>query len=502
MNALQRWWHRLFGPQEEHTASLRRVRGQEVPDTGRSSVEGTLGDRLSASLAFWGGVSPVIDFEMLKLLKHLWIFNPDLSQYVANIVSLANTGHTITVDASSKRRSEQAVARLNEAASRIYRIGAGVDGLINAYLAQIAWSGAVSSEDVVNFGARRVERVALVPVEQIRFRYIDGEYVPHQQPGVGAGLLRSPLGLIPLSPVTYRYYALTTVENSPYAKPPASAAVAAITGPQTDMLDNIGFIARKLGLLGLVSISVVKPEMDDDETPQQYRARAQSYLAEVGAAASKLSKNGLVVTFDDQKVEHDSVTSDARGAYEVFRMNEEQVFSGMATIPAFHGRTDSSTETYADVVYNLLLAQKNNIQRLAKRRHESTCRLDLMLEGLQVDGVSLKFNRDMARNPKQQAEADKINEERAILKAEKGVISPDDAAQEMGYDSCYDPELLVSNREAAEKLQGMSAGGRANREGSLTVRFDRASQSYRYAPEVIHLNGDSAAGARSAPAAS
>lgn len=483
MNLFQSLWRRL------RPNSLRRVRGVELPDTGRSSVEGKLTDRLSASLAFWGGVSPVIDFEMLALLKHLWVFNPDLSQYVANVVSLANTGHTITVDASSKRRSEQAVARLNEAAARIYRIGAGVDGLINAYLAQVAWSGALSSEDVVNFGARRVERVALVPVEQIRFKYIDGEYVPHQQPGVGAGLVRSPLGLIPLSPVTYRYYAWQTVENSPYAKPPATAAVAAITGPQTDMLDNIKFIARKLGLLGLVSISVVRPEQGEDESDEQYRARAQRYLSEVGAAASKLSKNGLVVTFDDQKVEHDSVTSDARGAYEVFRMNEEQVFSGMATIPAFHGRTDSSTETYADVVYNLLLAQKNNFQRLAKRRQESTYRLDLRLEGLQVEGVSMKFNRDMARDPKQQAEADEINERRAITKAEKGIISPDEAAQEMGYDSAFDAGLMMADKEAARKLRNA-----ARREGfvgeaeTITLRFDRDSQSYRYVPDSYTLS--------------
>lgn len=446
--------------------ATRRMKGMELPETGRSSVEGTFADRLGSSLSFWGSVSPVVSFEMLAILKHLHVYNPDLSQYVSNVVNLANTGHQLTVDASSSRRAEAAIKRLNEAASRLYSAGAGVDGLINSYLAQIAWSGALSSEDVVNFAGRRVEKVVLVPVEQIRFRYLDGEYVAHQQPGVGAGLSRSPLGLIRLNPETYRYYALQTVENSPYARPPASAAVASITGPQTDMLENIKFVAKKLGILGLVSMVIEKPPRDDNETADAYHARAQRYLAAVGAAAEKLTHKGLIVTYDDQKVEHSNVTSDARGAYDIFRMNEEQVFSGLGTFPAFHGHTDSTTETYADVVYNFMLAQAANVQRLVKRRQERTYMLDLRLGGVEMDGVSLSFNKAHARDPLSEAQAEQVRTDVALKKAEKGVISPDHAAQELGYDSAWDAGLMSADSEAAKKLQkvarrdGFAGGGR------------------------------------------
>jgi hypothetical protein len=479
-------WSRL----RKWVASLKRVGGIELPDDGRSSVESTLSGRIGAALDSFGSVSPVIDFELLRCLKHLWLFNPDLSQYVSNIVNLGNTGHQITVDAQSSSLAEAALTRINESASRLYTNGAGVDGLINAYLAQIAWSGALSSEDVIDFRARRVAQVVLVPVEEIRFRYLEGQYVPHQQPRAGVLPSASSHGMIRLNPETYHYFALQTVESSPYAKPPASAAVNAITGPQTDMLENIKYISKKLGLLGLVSVACTPPPKKPNENDSEYNTRAQKYLTSVRKVFDNNFVKGLLVHFRDQKIEHSNVASDARGAYEVWRINEEQVMSGTAMQPAFYGRTDSTTETYAGVVYNLLISQVRNIQRLAKRRHEATNRLDLRLAGIEVDGLSLSFDRAHALNPLDEARAEQAVVQTALIKARAGIISPDQAAQEMGYESAFDPELLSSHQEAANSLQRMRVGaGRASESMTATFRFDRSSQRYRFVPQRIELSG-------------
>src|SRR6185295_15618911 len=124
-----------------------------------------------------------------------------------------------------------------------------------------------------------------------------------------------------------------------------------------------------------------------------------------------------------------NVASDASGAYDVFRIIEEQAMSGLGMPPAFFGRTDSSTETYAEVVYHLLLAQIGNIQRLAKRRQEATYRLDLRLGGIEVAGVSVQFNRAPGRNPHAEAQADQLRVQTAIEKVRAGFISADQAAQ-------------------------------------------------------------------------
>jgi hypothetical protein len=463
-------------------AANRRPGGIELPPDGRSSVESNLSSVINGYVGSLGGVSPIVDFDMLLCLKSLWVHNPDFSQYVANIVNLGNPGHQLIVDAESSAGAENAIARLNAAAARIYQNAAGVDGLINAYLAQIAWSGALSSEDVVNLDARRVEQVVMVPVEQIRFRYLDGEYRPFQQPrGVTAVPRRGAWpGMVELNPATYHYYALQTIENSPYAKPPATAAVAILTGPQRDAIENIKFIAKKLGILGLVSVSVTPPPKDDREGETEYQNRAQKYLANVRAVLDQNFSKGMLVTYRDQKVEHANVASDASGAYDVFRIIEEQAMSGLGMPPAFFGRTDSSTETYAEVVYHLLLAQIGNIQRLAKRRQEATYRLDLRLAGIEVAGVSVQFNHAQARNPHAEAQADQLRVQTAVEKVRAGFISADQAAQELGYESAYDPGLL-----AADPALATAFGSHGQRGGRFGFSFDRAAQRYRFIRPAI-----------------
>ena len=466
-------------------SSFRRVDGADLPDTGRSSVESSEG--LIGGLSF-GSVVPPFNLEVLGQLKRLWQCNPDFSQHVSNVESLGNTGHTLTVDAASDSQAEAALSRINESAARIYRNGAGVDGLINAYLDQLAWSGALSSEDVVDFAGRRVHKVVLVPVEQIRFRYIDGEFVPHQQPNSLAAFAKakSSLGLIPLNPLTYQYFALQTIENSPYAKPTALAAVELMLGVQHDAIDGIQHIVRKLGILGLVSFLVKKPTMNSGEDNSSFKKRAEAYLAEVKKRLDGNFNKGLLVGFKgEHEVDHANVASDGRGSREIYQVLEELVFSGMGSMAAFHGRNYTTTETFADVIYSILAAQVVNRQRLIKRRQEQTNRLDLMLAGIQVDGVSLQFNRVEARNELQKAQAEEIRQRMVLDKARAGIISPDQAAQELGYDSAFDPELLSSHPDVAKELRARHG---ANVRGfSATYRFDRAAQRYRVMSSTIEI---------------
>lgn len=466
-------------------SSLVRVDGVQLPPEGRSSVEP---QKEGIGALSFGSVIPEIDFSILAKLKKLSICNPDFSQRVGNLVSLGNTGHTIQIDAPTERAAETALARVNESAARLYPNGAGIDGLINAYLAQIAIFGALSSEDVVNVAAQRVEKVVLVPVEQIRFRYVDGEYVPHQQPRTLLGAGRGPLGLIPLNPVTYRYYALQTVENSPYARPPATAAVDILCGPQADALDNIKWIVKKLGILGLVAVLLRRPSARAGETDTEFRRRADEYLTKARDYLDGNFNKGLFVGYKgEHEIDHANVASDGRGSAEIFQVIEEQAFSGMGSMAWEHGRNYTTTETFADVVYNILISHMQNIQRLTKRRQEQTYRLDLLLAGIPFDGITLSFNRAEARNEYQKAQADQLRQSMALERASRGIISPDEAAQELGYEAAFDPELVSGSTEMAGALSRLH---RAKRDRVTAIcRFDRAAQRYRLVSSRIELAG-------------
>jgi hypothetical protein len=163
-------------------------------------------------------------------------------------------------------------------------------------------------------------------------------------------------------------------------------------------------------------------------------------------------------------------------------MVEEQVFSGMGSMAFAHGRNYTSTETFADVVYHLLVSQSESVQRLAKRRQEQTYRLDLALAGIEAD-VSIEFNRIKSRNDLQAAQAKQAEQEMVLERGRAGIISPDQCANELGYESAFDPGLLnpVSSGVAGTGLRAKGP------EFSATFRFDRQSQRYRFASSRIEI---------------
>jgi hypothetical protein len=345
----------------------------------------------------------------------------------------------------------------------------------------------------VNLQARRVEKVVIVPVEDIRFAYdeVEGRYKPYQR-GFRLGNNANSYGRIPLNENTYQYFALKLVENSPYAKPPALAAVEAILTMQKDATDNIKYVAKKLGLLGIVLAKVRRTRQLNTESDAEYKTRSSNYLSLVRDRLQGSLSKGLVAHFDDQEIDFKSPTNDAKGFYDLFRIIEEQVMSGFSMQPAFFGRTDSTTETYADVVYNLLLAQVGNMQRLAKRRQEQTYRLDLRLAGINFENLAIQFNKSHARNPLQQAQADAAIQATILEKAKVGIISPDEAANELGYDSAFDSTLLTEKPSAASLLRQLWVDKGQSK--TITLSFNKDLQRYTFNPEVIVVSEQAATG--------
>lgn len=455
--------------------------GLDLPESGRSSVEDTLGAQFTSALTQFGGLQPEIDFKYLELLRQYMVWNPLLNQFIENIKNLGNTGHHLSVDAGSQQQVEAASGRINETANRLWTQGAGIEGLINQYFVDLAWSGAISSEDVVNLAAKRVEKVVVVPVEQIRFTWDGVNYLPHQQPKhIIGGSAKN--GMIPLNTETYRYFALSTIGNSPYAKPPATAALEDLSGPIADGKENLKRVIQKFGLLGFAALQVAPKPQKANETDEEYQSRMKAYLGRVMNAVQGSFAKGLLAMFRDQKLEFSSVTGNATGLKDVWEILEAQAFNGTAMMPSFYGRVHSTTETFADVTYALLDAQATNFRRPPKRRLERTYGLDLMLAGIPFNAVNVKFNRTPSRNALKDAQAERAKIEAVILKAKNGIISPDQAAQELGYESAFDPEMLGG---IAQELQPIKA-----KQNSFTAQFkySNALNRYQYIPERIELS--------------
>lgn len=477
-------------------ASLASVGGVPVPTGGRSSVDETLANRMSAFMTSYQELAPGLNFEVLCTLKLLYLFNPDFSQAVANFIALANTGHQIVIEAAGVRQGQAAIARLNEAAKRIYPHSDGVDGLIRDLLAQVCWSGAVSREDEVDLSLARVKQVLLVSPEEVRFYPEAGEWRAYQEPknswlGMVSSSPSALINGIALHPTTYRYYAIEKAGPAPYAKPPFTAALNAILKTQEPMLASLRSAAEKLGVMGLYTAEVTPPVWDrSKETWAEFQKRGQDLLISVRKAFEEAAKSGtlknFIATFRDQKVNVTSTTGDARGAAQLFNLNEEQVSSGLHTFPLFLGRTFSVTEALAGVLYHVYASQPLNFQRLVKRSIERTYELDLSLAGIQVDGVSVKFNPIRGHNELQQAQADEIRQRIIFSDAEHGMIDADQAAQQRGYDKAANPEML----NGAPRAVNEGAGGLSARASSFIaeLRYDSAVRAYRFLVPRIEVS--------------
>ncbi|MFC1483674.1 hypothetical protein ACFL6Q_01335 [Candidatus Neomarinimicrobiota bacterium] len=445
-----------------------------LPKGGRSSRESqhTLVAGMASVLSWWDGVEPLLPPAYLEQIVRLAVVNPDLSQAVSNWIALGNPGHDLIIIGEDDV-IQAAERRLNVKARTLARHTAGIDGLINKYLEQVALTGAISSEDVVRLGADPgVEQVVVVPAAQIIFKRQGGEYVPYQLADGDE---------VRLNPITYRYLAYLTIENSPYAKPPMVAALEPVLD-QHRMKKNMQYILKKFGLFGLISAAVTRPRQEVGETPDEYRQRVQTYLKDVLKAFKENFNEGLAVYTDDIKVERTNLTTDARGVQEIFRMNEEQVFSGMGTDPAMHGRTYSTTETYARVVYDLLVRHAESFQRPVKRRIERTYRLDLALAGIPIEDIVVHFHRARSRDPLTEAKARQLDWRVIREQVAAGLLDPDTAARELGVDTWHDPSS-ISNDETNLRQKYPSVVSAAMHH----FRFDGAAQRYRHSRPRVNL---------------
>ncbi|MBU4278185.1 MAG: hypothetical protein KKC30_15700 [Proteobacteria bacterium] len=423
-----------------------QLKTSELPPGGRSSdsPDNDLSGWVGSLWTTYQGLQPY-DPTLLGLLERLSLYSPIVGQAVKLLAGTVNTGHDMILE-GPERQTAQAQELIGNLARTLYRRSAGVDGLVNHYTRQVAVTGALASEDVLEPDFSGIRQTVLLPVSSIRFKLKEGEWEPQQKAAGRADLLE-------LNPHTFAYYALDTLEgHPPYGLPPFISVI-----EQEDLLQevltNLRFYAKKLGLYGIVDVGVPAPERQAGESQQEYQQRAQNHLNTVAAAYDRVYKDGLLVHPDNHQLGIKNVSGGAYQVGAIIQNIEQLMMNALGIDPAMFGRSFSTTETYAGVVYNLLLRSAAQYQRLIKRRMERTYRLALALAGLWQVEVSLQWNPQPELKPDEAASAEQTRVDTVIKKAERGIIDPDQAAQELGYEKAADPERLL-----AAPAQGGSGG--------------------------------------------
>lgn len=419
---------------------------------GSRGIKGPVSSVVSAptNAGFFGGglyssyqaLGYMMPWEILDYVELLAEYNADYSQAASNVRTLANSGHDIFVDAPSTLQQRKVTQLIDQKSVTIQQRFGGIDGLIDKLLKQATTFGAMCGEWIVDDQLAEVVDFYDINPKDVRFFWNNDleRYQPFQKlRGMQFQIAqeRGQLivnGCVALNEFTFHYYAFNSAPGSPYGVPPFLAALEPIA-TQRDMFINMSQIVKKMGLLGIVDVIIKQLPFKAGETPEQYVARAESYLDQHVDAVEDMLANGGMVHFDDIEVKNYNITGNAAGATNLFKQNEEQVFSGLKSMPSIQGRSYSTTETYAGVAYDIVIRNTLSYQRACKRIIEAGYYLMAAFAGLNPDKIKLTFRPNKTLHRLQDAQAEAIELHNGLVKWAAGYIDQHQAAQEAGYNS-------------------------------------------------------------------
>jgi len=361
-------------------------------------------------------IHPRFPSQYLYELERTIFTNPDLSHAHQIFLDLVNTPVEIHIEPFSERAKE-------EVEEFIHKVN--LDSLKRHLFSQLIVYGAVSAEAIVSPGLDGVERIVRVPVPTIAFVYDEEEdtFKPYQIVGSEE---------IELNPITYVYKPLLTLDGSPYGIPPFLSALS-IVDTQEEVLQELKNLAKKMGLLGFIDISLPTPPNADGETDTEYRERLYNKLLEEAQRVQEQIQKGLIIHYDSSQVKYEKIETSDLGKGIIDQI-ELWLLSAVKLQPSLLGRTTGSTETWAVVAYAQFVRQLKNMQQLVEDVLEYFIGLHLTLRNVTFDHLEVEFEEPPDLNPKLTEEAQKTRADRVIALYQAGLLSLEEARKELGYD--------------------------------------------------------------------
>lgn len=443
-------------PLSADPSAILKARARRVSPYSRSSFPTEASGQVNALLQQYAPLAYMLPWEVLDYVELLSTFNPDYSQAVDNIRTLANSGHELFVDAKGKRAPANLKGRLEEKARTIQKSHGGIDGLIDKLLDQAATYGAMSGEWILNEDLDDV--VEFVDINPKTIRYFwdkdKGRYCPYQKvtgdqarEAEKRGQKVLNLAYVELNEETFQYYAFDAAPGSPYGTPPFLAALANIA-IQRDMVNNMAQIVRKIGLLGIMDLVIAQLPKHPGEDDDEYEIRANQYLDDYVEVLEDMLRDGGIAHFDDVELGVTAVAGNAAGATNVFKQNEELVFSGLKSMPSVQGRSYSTTETYAGVAYDIIIRNTYKYQKAVKRVIEAGYWLMATAWGETPDSIRITFNSNKSLHRLQDAQAEEKEIMNALWLWVLGILDQLTFAQKLGYSDVKreleDPPIIPS----------------------------------------------------------
>ena len=326
---------------------------------------------------------------LIRVLRGLSESDDDVSSTLGEYISLVNGGYTWDFQGGARaiRNAQAATADFEQ---RLYPEGGGLSGLINNQSAELCVAGASSLEWVPARNRRSVERVEVVPGEEIRIRRDPGtRELVYTQVGRGEQLI--------LNPLTYRYVAASARGRSPYGLPLFLAALFALDRKR-QLSDSEQRVINLMARSALITASAPVPTPQQvgcrDENDPNYPAAVSAHFSRIADLITAGSANGLYLAprFGDQPIEIEAtpITQSVAGLSDITNSNQLRVWNALRTLPFLRGKMDSTTQALAQVVIPLVHAHAIHGQSVHAAVIAYGANLNLRLQGIPAT-AELKF---------------------------------------------------------------------------------------------------------------
>lgn len=386
-------------------------------------------------------VPRIVPREFIEAIEHLTIFNPDFSHATDNVCDLAATKHHIKFDASvSDAVAKMARLHIESVRKSWYLFGDGHKGLITDLLRQCCNAGCVSAEIVPSINLKGVQKVVLVAPSHIEFLFNNDmdAYMPFQRPNsvIDVSAITSSLGFLPLNTVTYKYFAMYRTNDHPYAIPPFLSAIEN-TNIGKELMSNIKWVAKNMGVLGIISLLTTPPAPAPGETMDSpsYQTKCLDWLTKWRAEAEQGLKNGIIVGFKgNHEVNVAPSHVSAQGAKDIWQLNDTLVVSGLKQDGVLLNRDQKTSEAFAKVMYEILKSRVGSFQNIVAAFLAELYRIELQLAGFPIKNVNVEFDTVAISDKLAKAQAEKVEIENVEKKYLMGIITQEMAAQELGYE--------------------------------------------------------------------
>ncbi len=279
----------------------------------------------------------------------------------------------------------------------------------------------------------------LVPLPSGRgidhFKDLDPSEIEWKKKGKWIPYLKRKEKSIPLDNSLVFHYGLGADRNHPEGIS-FLASVEFVTGIEQKMVEDMAKSSHNAGNPHL-HVKIAAPERFENESDARYIKRANKYFDSTVRMFQDIDPDDNIFTWSDIEV---TIIGGSDAMPSSWKLNREQVIedviTGMKLYPWVVGRSHGTTKNWVQAQFNLLMQVVDSIQEEGRSFAEWIINTELEMRGIPVR-ASYIFSPNQDPFMSEREKALSLKFETVDKKVNRGYISKDEGAREMGYQEAF-----------------------------------------------------------------